>query len=836
MADEVIQSLDPEESLYTILQKKSLDYIQRMSGKVWTDYNVHDPGVTILDLLNYVLWDLDYQLSFKLEDYLTPENGSFRPEKNGLFGPQQVFPVSPVSPDDYRKLIFDSFDDIENVEISAYNPDLLKDRYACYGMYDLNIQICFWSSNAIRKKYLRKEIGLLFQRHRNLCESLHDIHFVDWCKKEITATLEITSEVPPAVILASVYIEASKLYANGIRYSDLESLQKDGYPVEDILDGPQLEYLAVDNNSLANTIPEAVQYMLFCRLKEIAGIRAVSGLVKDDKEMYTLMGDHIAVSFPQRKSDVHIRLQSGGKNVDFDFEELSRLLYRYRTNQYGDHRRTYNKNKNHFPPPDGTFRDIYTYYSVQNDFPHNYGINSWGVAPDETDRRKAQARQLKGFMIIFDLLFAKGLHEAEDMQAWMTLTDRLPADEIPILKDDPLLQWDVLTDDGKREEVGKQHIYTLRQEKQKWLDVLDKLYGEQSNPRFLLELDFYNETEEEQTARRIRFLCGVPGWGFNRFRGINIYDTSEKGRSGIDLYLSTLLGFKGANNHPVTNLFASYNLNLLPDSLFFSKWGWLLDSRLIIQNREDIQKDNRLLNIPDMQLREWSDHYYVWLRKRIPLLQHGFMFETFLHKGFLIDNYKILVMPEMAGMPETYLLLFRYGAGLNWSSLGRFNSKEELIKTANYLCSFLLMLNRGSETMYVVEHSLLIPRKEEEQIEDTEEWEEDYAEEFSSDVPESDECMLPIDFSMTIVLTGFTARTAHTQFREQVESLISDRTPVHLDAYTVWLPMGRLAFFEKLYYSWREALASQVPAKINETSGRLSAFLLKIRREYDNGR
>ena len=32
------------EDLYTELQRQTLAELQRLSGKVWTDYNPHDPG------------------------------------------------------------------------------------------------------------------------------------------------------------------------------------------------------------------------------------------------------------------------------------------------------------------------------------------------------------------------------------------------------------------------------------------------------------------------------------------------------------------------------------------------------------------------------------------------------------------------------------------------------------------------------------------------------------------------------------------------------------------------------------------------------------------------
>ena len=128
-----------EEELYNILQENALKIVQQLSGQIWTDYNEHDPGVTILDLLNYVLWELDYQLSFNLEDYLTTITGRFNPDAHGLFRSSQVFSVSPVTIDDYRRLIFEEFDDIEDVQIDRHKADL-TDPYSCNGLYDIRIQ------------------------------------------------------------------------------------------------------------------------------------------------------------------------------------------------------------------------------------------------------------------------------------------------------------------------------------------------------------------------------------------------------------------------------------------------------------------------------------------------------------------------------------------------------------------------------------------------------------------------------------------------------------------------------------------------------------------------
>ena len=57
-------SRQSEDELYAELQKRTIQEIQGLSGDVWTDFNPHDPGVTIADVANYALTELSYKLSF----------------------------------------------------------------------------------------------------------------------------------------------------------------------------------------------------------------------------------------------------------------------------------------------------------------------------------------------------------------------------------------------------------------------------------------------------------------------------------------------------------------------------------------------------------------------------------------------------------------------------------------------------------------------------------------------------------------------------------------------------------------------------------------------------
>ena len=38
---------------FTAMRAEGINYIAGLSGKIWTDHNVHDPGITLLELLCY---------------------------------------------------------------------------------------------------------------------------------------------------------------------------------------------------------------------------------------------------------------------------------------------------------------------------------------------------------------------------------------------------------------------------------------------------------------------------------------------------------------------------------------------------------------------------------------------------------------------------------------------------------------------------------------------------------------------------------------------------------------------------------------------------------------
>ena len=102
----------PEEELhesmdFARMRKEGIAYVQELASNGWTDYNLHDPGVTILENVCYALTELGYKTTFTIEEFI---KDAIKKEKNHAFyTAEQVFPCHPFTINDYRKLFIYHF-------------------------------------------------------------------------------------------------------------------------------------------------------------------------------------------------------------------------------------------------------------------------------------------------------------------------------------------------------------------------------------------------------------------------------------------------------------------------------------------------------------------------------------------------------------------------------------------------------------------------------------------------------------------------------------------------------------------------------------------------------
>ena len=86
---------------YASIRQDAIELVQKLSGKIWTDFNIHDPGVTILEQIVFTLTELGYKTGFNIEDYLADSDGNIDYDSQAMYRPSLASQSFPVTVDEY---------------------------------------------------------------------------------------------------------------------------------------------------------------------------------------------------------------------------------------------------------------------------------------------------------------------------------------------------------------------------------------------------------------------------------------------------------------------------------------------------------------------------------------------------------------------------------------------------------------------------------------------------------------------------------------------------------------------------------------------------------------
>ena len=103
-----LQTPEQESMNYALLREAGIEHIQNRTGTVWTDYNTHDPGINILEVLCYAITDLGYRTNQDIKDLLASHPDGATGVAKEFFTAASIFPNNPLNTDDFKKLILDS--------------------------------------------------------------------------------------------------------------------------------------------------------------------------------------------------------------------------------------------------------------------------------------------------------------------------------------------------------------------------------------------------------------------------------------------------------------------------------------------------------------------------------------------------------------------------------------------------------------------------------------------------------------------------------------------------------------------------------------------------------
>jgi hypothetical protein len=202
------------------------------------------------------------------------------------------------------------------------------------------------------------------------------------------------------------------------------------------------------------------------------------------------------------------------------------------------------------PLPRGSVRDVADYLSVQYHFPGIYGVGPMGVPQSAPTRRHALAKQLKGYLLLFDQSMADLLANLANLrQLYSTEIDKHRNYYSQVLSPSGFPGLDELYDrEGVAAMQAAQDSQSNHDRANHMIDYLLALYGESFPEEPLLSNSGHVTTLERDGIidARIAYLKRVGSITSDRFHAVdyrnNIKDSSE--RSGLEEKLSHLLGLE----------------------------------------------------------------------------------------------------------------------------------------------------------------------------------------------------------------------------------------------------------------------------------------------------
>lgn len=773
---------------YNALHAEGTTLIQALSSEIWTDYNEHDPGVTILEQACYALTELGYRAAFDMPDLLADSaTGKISAERQALHPARRIMPANPTTPDDYRKLLIDRVRGIANAWVLPYRGAPVGKQID--GLYDILLytpeaEQCLCEGEAGLKSQLEPYINgarAVYCQTRNLCEDLRSVTVLTPVSVEVRGVVTLQDDVPSDQVLAALLFSLGNLLAPEIRRHSLDEMRARGLATSAIFEGPLLRYGFIDSADLKPLATEIAYQDAIRALSRVPGVRTLRGIALKmaggdwvNSGSIPIPANHIprletavgASGFSLRLFRKGVECKPDPRRVAY---ELARLQSEWRKRyplgpQY----------RQDYPFPTGAALPLTDYQPLQYGFPNVYGINANGLPENPPPLRSAQAKQLQGYLLMFDQVMADFFQQLDQAKRLFSIDQ---PDQTYFAQS----LWPLLT--NGEELLGPPEAYqqaltrlvragddSLRR-RNAFLDFLLALYGEAIEPSDLVsdscDCHLSREAERRLLAAKTELLRRV------------VFCTRDRGRA------FNYQARPGARNQSGLEVLARIQLGL-PVSAHQS-WSDSLDDGELNLNNVHIQS----------LLAALGDRQPALLRA---IRQPG----------------SLRIQPQADDGKGK-----KVGAALEWRDPGdgiwriatRHDDIEAAERVLEELQALLRLLAARHQQFYVVEHLLLR-----------------YGRGLTADgaVPQGAEIGQGADFPYSFTLTIVQPRVSGSDqqaFQDRVRQVVRTDLAPYLAPRFLFLAGRDLHVFEDRYWDWRHALRSGDTRRIAVASARLRGFL-----------
>ncbi|CAN5486360.1 hypothetical protein BH10BAC3_BH10BAC3_08460 [soil metagenome] len=416
---------------YKALRESALSLIQQRSGNDWTDHNIHDPGITIMELLCYAITDLSYRAALPIQDVLAKEGETGLPKP--LYTAANILPARPLTKSDYRRLCIDTIlvrdngtkTGIKNAWLiletkNAYadfikktllhkQPDGTKWREVIFkGYYDLLMEFDADAKKADTKALIELVRSKL-QDNRNLCEDFLEIRQVEKALYRVCAEIELADNADPFEAMASIFVNIQQYLSPLVRFYSLSQMLAAGFTADQVFEGPLLQqgFLKQSELSASELRRDLRLSDIIQQIFNVPGVQNAVDVVIQAAEDTGKPLEKWILPIPDGKQPMLDTLTSRivfyKNGVPFvpDKTRVQALFIEKMNELMADARQAVTDDLSF---PIGSPLQLDDYTSIQHHFPKTYGIGHWGLDDSESDSRKVKALQLHGYLWVMEQL------------------------------------------------------------------------------------------------------------------------------------------------------------------------------------------------------------------------------------------------------------------------------------------------------------------------------------------------------------------------------------------------------------------------------------------------
>jgi hypothetical protein len=811
-------------------------HVQRHSSRIWNDYNVHDPGITTLELLSYSLTDLAYRASLSIPDLLAEEKNNADNMRAQFITARRILPNRAVTLGDYRKLLID-LKDVKNAWLFPakveYFADTVNRRLvredngaaglvpvAVKGVYDVLLEFMDDVTAPADKQAIVERVRERLHANRSLCEDFASILEVSRESFLLCGEFELEASADVSQVHAEILFQVQQQLAPPVtRHTLEEMLQRthpDGtaYTPDDIFHGPLLDhgFIADDDLEKADLRTSIRLSDIINVLMDIEGVQAVREVVINPADVKSPLENKWIVAIKDGHQPLidnnHSRLVFYKQNMPVTSllakvnEHMARLVEKAR------HQRE-TAFEDDLAIPLGKHRETASYFSFQNHYPATYGIGEVGLSEAADQPRRALAYQLKGYLLFFDQLMANYLAQLSHLKDLFSTDPHLlrtyfyqkvesfvGCDAI-YAEGDPVQQFQAAFED-RREVLNRRH---------RFLDHLLARFAEGFKVFTDIMSTTFGFSSESMVGYKCAFLqhyaeiSGERGLAYNWTLAAEADVWNSDNVSGLEKRLARLLGIR---NFSRRNLSSNSEtgieiVELAPGGAFGYTIKHTATNAILLEH----PPDTTLTQSAARELARLALEAAMLPSAYEPILRDG------KHAFHIVGNDVVLA-----------------------TSHESFDTEEERRAHVDDVVDYL-RLNHSNEGMFVVEAILLRPEQADDPLLPI------------SQDPEADEeaDLDPYSYRLHIFLPAYGSRFKSMEFRRYAEDVIREETPAHLLPKVCWISVEDMTRLESHYHDWLDLKSTRDPTdrtnKLNTfvktLFGVKNVYPTQILRECDSG-